>query len=180
MDTQKKKGYKISDRWSRDALNLDSFEKWSGTSFSNISCLCMIFWEKYFMLYSINWPNFTGRLFLLFEILGKFYIVIMCFLVDDVINFEISRFSTRPKKLGQIFEYLRTKKAFKVKQKTFFIIFKRLSFARSWLRPENGTWRPFWRLMDIFKTICVSAFYKIFAQIYVLTDNSQKQEYILK
>ena len=50
-----------------------------------------------------------------FRDIGQILYVIMCFLVDDVINLEISRFYTLTKKLGQIFEYLRTKKAFKVK-----------------------------------------------------------------
>ena len=60
------------------------------------------------MLYSINWPN----------ILGNMYIVFIYFPVYDVINFEInltfwsSRFPTWPKKSGQKCKDLVNEKSF--------------------------------------------------------------------
>ena len=40
--------------------------------------LCMNFKEKYFILYSIDWPNLIDLLPLLLEILGNMCIVIVC------------------------------------------------------------------------------------------------------
>ena len=51
----------------------------------------MIFEEKSFsILYSMNWPNFTGWLSLLLEILSNTCIVIIFCSVCDVINFGIN------------------------------------------------------------------------------------------
>ena len=43
----------------------------------------------FFMLYSVNWPNFTAWFSLLLEILVNMCIVVVCKLGYDVINFEI-------------------------------------------------------------------------------------------
>ena len=65
----------------------------------------------------------------------------------DVIKFEIylifliKPFFYMTKKSRQKLKYLRTKRAFYVKQKSFFIIFKGLSFAKNCLRPESAPLR---------------------------------------
>ena len=70
-------------------------------------------------------------------------IEIVCFPGCDVINFEINlvslmyRFSTRLKSQDKNVNILRTKRAFKGKQKAFFLIFKGLSVAKNRLRPES-------------------------------------------
>ena len=81
------------------------------------------FWEEFlqrmfFMLYSINRPNFIVWLHLLLEILGKMNTAIVCFPGYDVINFEIKLiFQIKPffymnKKLRQKFKYLENEKSF--------------------------------------------------------------------
>ena len=56
------------------------------------------FWRKLFLtLYSINCPNFIIWLLLLHEMLNNMCIVVVCFLVFDMINFEINlRFLVKP------------------------------------------------------------------------------------
>ena len=72
-------------------------------------------------------------------------IEIVCFPGCDVINFEINlislmyRFSTKLKSQDKNVNILRTKRAFKGKQKAFFLIFKGLSVAKNRLRPESRT-----------------------------------------
>ena len=72
-------------------------------------------------------------------------IEIVCFPGCDVMNFEINlislmyRFSTRLKSQDKNVNILRTKRAFKMKQKAFFLIFKGLSVAKNRLRPESRT-----------------------------------------
>ena len=71
-------------------------------------------------------------------------IVISCYLLCDVINFVINdsflikSFSTRPKSQDKNSNILKTKRGFKVKLKSFFIIFKGRSVARNCLRPESA------------------------------------------
>ena len=65
-------------------------------------------------------------------------IAIVCFPGFDVINFEIS---LQPKSQDKNSNILRTKRAFQVKQKAFFIIFAFLSFAKYCLRPESASLR---------------------------------------
>ena len=50
------------------------------------------FWRKSFLkLYSINWPSFKfAWLLLVLEMLGNICIVIICFPVCEVMNFEIN------------------------------------------------------------------------------------------
>ena len=48
------------------------------------------------------------------------------------------RFATWPKCLDRSLDILRTKRAFEVKQKALFIIFKRFSVAKICLRPESA------------------------------------------
>ena len=54
------------------------------------------------------------------------------------LSFLSSHFSTRPKSQDKNLNIFRTKRAFKVKWKAFFIIFKELSFAKYCLRPESA------------------------------------------
>ena len=73
----------------------------------------MIFEENYFSYFSIDWPDPLVWLPLILEVMGDIYIVIICFLVYDVINFEINfsflikPFYYRTKKSGQKCEYLK-------------------------------------------------------------------------
>ena len=63
-------------------------------------------------------------------------IAIVCYPGCDVIKFEISLnfLKSQDKNLN----ILRTKKAFEVKQKSFFTIFKGLSVAKNCLRTESA------------------------------------------
>ena len=94
----------------------------------------MIFQIKYIslMLYFINWPNFivflsfSNLIPLLLEISGIMCIVIICFPVCDIMNFEFffsffkKLFSYVTKKSEQKFEYLKNKKnLFRWKKKPF-------------------------------------------------------------
>ena len=62
----------------------------------------------------------------------------------DVINFEINLISLiKPllymtKNAKQKLKYLKNEKSFPVEKKTFFIIFKGLSVAKNYLRPESA------------------------------------------
>ena len=56
---------------------LSFFRKGSGNSFSTTFCL-WFFKKMFFMLHSINWPNFIAWLPLLLEILGNICIKIVC------------------------------------------------------------------------------------------------------
>ena len=86
--------------------------------------------KLFLMLYSFNWPNFLLWLPLLFEVLDNLCIVIICFPVFDVINFEIYHnfliklFSYVTKKSGQKFKYIEDDKIFNHEIKIFFINFK--------------------------------------------------------
>ena len=87
-------------------------------------------WRRIFLLlYYINWPNFIDWLPLLSEILGNISIAVVCWPVYDIINFEInlisnqSNFSIWPKIQDKNLNILRRKRAFKMKQKVFSIIF---------------------------------------------------------
>ena len=92
-------------------------------------------WRKTFLLLpSITWPNLIAWLPLLHEILDNMYIVIVCWPGCDIINFEINLiflikqfFYIWPKSQDKKLNNLRTKRAFKMKYKAFFIIFKALS-----------------------------------------------------
>ena len=95
----------------------------SGNSFS--STFCYDFSTKMFlMLYSINWPSFITWSPLLLEIMGNMCIVIVCYPGCDIMDFEINLIfqiavlSTWPKSHDKNLNNLRTKRAFKVKQKT--------------------------------------------------------------
>ena len=94
------------------------------------------------MLHSIKWQNLIFWLALLIEILGNVCIAVICFLGCDAIDFKINLiFLVKPllymtKKSRKIWNILGTKRAFKVKPKAFFIIFKGLSVPKYCLRPE--------------------------------------------
>ena len=80
----------------------------------------------FLMINSFNWRSFIVWLPLLFETWGNMFVAIICFPECDDINFEISHsFLIKP------FFYIaknanisRTKRAFNIKEKSFFIIFK--------------------------------------------------------
>ena len=81
----------------------------------------MIFEEKYFSHYIINWQNLITGLPLPLEILGNICIVIICCPVGDVtiyeirIGFLIKRFSYTIKNSEPKFKYLKNKKTFNMK-----------------------------------------------------------------
>ena len=59
------------------------------------------------------------------------------------LSFQSSCFATWPKRQDKNLNILRTKRAFEVKQKAFFIIFKGLSFAKNYLKTESAPLRVF-------------------------------------
>ena len=92
----------------------------------------------FFLLYSINLANFIAWLFLLLEMLGNICIAIVFYPGCDVLDFDLSNqtiFSTKPKSEDKNLNILTNKRAFKVKRKAFFIIFKGLSVIKNCLRP---------------------------------------------
>ena len=101
--------------------------------------LCMIFKEKFVWLYSINWTKFHYLFaFTLWDIVQ--YVYCNCLLTSlcgiiNFLNFFLSNqviFSTWAwaKIQDKNLNILRTKKPFKMKWKTFFIIVKRLSVKK--------------------------------------------------
>ena len=108
---------------------------------------CMIFKEKYFSCYvlltNFNYSNFIVWLLFFHKILGHICIIIICFSVCDVINFEIKLsyqvfFLYDQKSLNKYLNIFRTKRVFEMRWKVFFIIFKGFSVAKDCLRPESG------------------------------------------
>ena len=86
--------------------------KSSGTSLP-ASFLHDLWWKVFLTLYSINWT--------IFIVWSPLLLVIICFPIYDIINFEINfsflvqSFSMWPKKSGQKNKGLRTKRSFKIK-----------------------------------------------------------------
>ena len=108
---------------------------------------CMIFKQKYFSCYALltnfNYSNFIVWLLFFHKILGHICIIIICFSVCDVINFEIKLsyqvfFLYDQKSLNKYLNIFRTKRVFEMRWKVFFIIFKGFSVAKDCLRPESG------------------------------------------
>ena len=84
----KNKLHKTLDYWSKNMINFDFLEKVLGIV-SPPHCV-WFFKKMFFMLYSINWPNFNVWLHLHHEILGNMCIANVCFPGCDLINFEIN------------------------------------------------------------------------------------------
>ena len=98
--------------------------------------------KMFLMLHSINWRTFIVWLPLLLQILDNMSITIVYQAVKSwnlklTLSFLSSRFATRLNSQDKNLNIVRTKKAFEVKQKAFFIIFKGLSVAKNCLRPES-------------------------------------------
>ena len=112
----KNKLYQTSDCWSRYILNFDFLKKGLGP----VSPLHFVpdFSRKIFLSYYINWLDFIVWLPLLLQISADVCIVIVCYPVFDVINFEtyisflIEPFSYMTKNSEQILKYLNNKKSF--------------------------------------------------------------------
>ena len=88
----------------------------------------------FYLWYSADWPNFIVWLPLLCEILSNIGIAIACKPGCDVMNFQVNLnlfnqavFHTWPKCRDKNLNILRMERAFKMKWKAFFIIFKGLS-----------------------------------------------------
>ena len=70
--------YKNLNYWSRDMLNFDFLEK---GSWNTTFCVRFVYYfsrKMFFMLHSINWPNFIAWLLLVFEILVNICIANIC------------------------------------------------------------------------------------------------------
>ena len=101
--------------------------------------------KMFLMLCSIKWLNFIVWYSLLQEILGNMCFAIVCFPGCNFINFEVKLiflfkpfFYMTEKSRQKFIIILRTKRDFKVHWKAFFIIFKGISAARNYLRPESA------------------------------------------
>ena len=71
-------------------LLIQRFDQFSFLKGSGTGHFVYIFFRKtFFLLYSINWPDFIVWLLLLLELLGNICIEIICFLVYLILNFEI-------------------------------------------------------------------------------------------
>ena len=119
------------------------FRKDSGHSF--FTTFSIGFSKKNFShVYSIDWLTFIVGLPLLLVISSNmWFIVIVCFLGCEVINFEISlifqimRFFYMSKKSRQKFNHLEKEKSLRNK-KAFSIIFKGLSVIKNCLRSQSS------------------------------------------
>ena len=80
---------KISDCWSTDMLNFD-FSKKEQILVSPQYFVYDFSRKTLLKLYSINWPNFIVWLSLLLEIFGNISTVVICFPINDVLNFELT------------------------------------------------------------------------------------------
>ena len=125
---------------SREMLNFDFLEK--GLGIVSSPPFGYDFSRKMFpMLYSNNWPNSIAWLLLLHEIMDSMCIGIVCCPGCYVIIFEINliflikSFFHLTKNQGKNLIILRTKRAFKVKYKAFFIIFQGFSIAKNFIKP---------------------------------------------
>ena len=114
-------------------------KKKGGLGLVSLSHFLPGFWRKIFLtLYPIKWLTLIAWLPLFLEILGNICIIITCFSVCDIKKFEITfSFLTKPFSFDQ--NVRTTKRAFKIKQKSFFIVFKKLSVVRKCLRLESGS-----------------------------------------
>ena len=98
--------------------------------------------KMFLIIHSINRLNFIVWLSLLLHILGDVCITVVCYPGCNVIKFDINLifliklFCYITKSQDKNLNILRTKRAFDVKQKAFFIIFKGLSSAKNCIRAE--------------------------------------------
>ena len=109
-----------------------------GLELLSVSRFLHNFWAKTFLLlYYINWPSFIVWLPLPCEILGNMCIAIVCKPGCEVMNLKVNLiFLIKPfflhdqKVVTKTKNILRTKRAFKIKQKAFFITFKGISIKQ--------------------------------------------------
>ena len=80
--------------------------------------VCVFSRKTFLILYYINWPNFIFWLPLLLEISGNMSIVIFCYTIFDVINFEIF-LSLLIKSFSYMIEYSVKKLKYFKKEKSF-------------------------------------------------------------
>ena len=107
---QQNKPYKFPDCWSWDKLNFDFLEL---GVVSRPHFVYDFSRKKFFVFYSIKWPNLFVWLPLLLEILGNMFFVIIYFPLDDYINFEGNlSFLMKP------FSYMAKAKDFRTKIQT--------------------------------------------------------------
>ena len=97
----------------------------------------------FFLLYTINWPNFFFWLSLLFEILGNMCIEIICFQVYDVIGFEnnfsflVKSFFYLTKKSRKKSKCRQNENSFKGEINKYSDHFRGISVARNCLRTKS-------------------------------------------
>ena len=98
--------------------NISGSTVWN--SYYKVCFIVCLIWglPKFITLYCIDWPSLIAWLSLLHEILGNICIIIICYPVCDVINFEIKHsfliklFFYIIKKSGWKCKYLKNKKSF--------------------------------------------------------------------
>ena len=104
----------------------------------------------------------------LLDLLGHMCIVIICYPVFDVINFELtlaflsSRFPTWLNSQDKNVNIPSTKGAFSMKQKAFFIIFKGLSVIRNCLRQESWPWKYSYKIILLCFVASISSNERVF------------------
>ena len=104
--------------WKLKIENISGSTVWN--SYYKVCFIVSLIWglPKFITLYCIDWPSLIAWLSLLHEILGNMCIIIICYPVCDVINFEIKHsfliklFFYIIKKSGWKCKYLKNKKSF--------------------------------------------------------------------
>ena len=169
---------KTLDHRSRDMLNFDVLEKSLAIVFP--PHFVYEFSRKMSYVIFINWPNFIVWLSLVSEILRNMCNAIVFFLGFGVMNFFslIRSFFY----LTKYFNNLRTKRAFKMKQKAFFIIFKGRSVAKNCPRHKSVplTWwsrNTHW-LSLCFLTMVMSLLRYLGTARYILVESWRKWCYL--
>ena len=122
--------------WSRDMLNFNFQEKGLGLNSPPH------FVDDFSIKMFLN-KNFIVWLPLLLKILGNMCITnvnqaVTSWNLKLTLSFWSSCFATWPKNQDKNLNILRAKRAFVVKLKSFFIIFKGFLIAKNWLRPEKA------------------------------------------
>ena len=170
---------KTLDHWSRDMLNFDVLEKSLAIVFP--PHFVYEFSRKMSHVIFINWPNFISDCLCFLRFWGICVMQLFFFIGFGVMNFFslIRSFFHMTK----YFNNLRTKRAFKMKQKAFFIIFKGRSVAKNcprrksvpltWWSRNNTLW-----LSLCFLTMVMSLLRYLGTARYILVESWRKWCYL--